>query len=75
MTTIATMREQALTDWQDRKNKAPGRVDNTKLPAGRPMVYYCHSCGWISDIKHEGWFLAQPRDECAAMQARGWLPS
>ncbi len=50
--------------------------DNSEMPAGMPMIYFCDHCGWPMCILDEQFFLTQvPRacSECAVMQERGWL--
>ena len=50
--------------------------DNSDLPAGAPMVYFCDQCGWPTAILDEQFFLsAVPLtcNECLGMQKRGWM--
>lgn len=54
----------------------PVDFDNSQLPAGSPMLYFCEHCGWISDIVTEEWFAGTPRTictECQGMIDHGWL--
>lgn len=58
------------------ENSKKERIDNSQLPAGSPMYYYCISCNGISDIKPEGWFLgsvAKLCKECQALKDLDWL--
>lgn len=67
----------ALANLEARKASAPRPMANDRRRAGKPMVYYCRVCGWISDILPEDYFLAVPRrlcGECQAMEGRDWLP-
>lgn len=71
------MRAQSLANHTERQRTAPRHVDNSRMQAGKPMLFYCQSCGWISDIKPENYFLSTGRalcGECYAMKLRGWLP-
>lgn len=57
-----------------RKNK-PEEINNSSLPVGSPMYFYCISCGHISDSLPES-YTCLPKntcDECYAMKELGWL--
>lgn len=41
-----------------------GQIDNSRLPAGSPMYYYCKVCGLLADTKPENWFASLPRQYC-----------
>jgi len=47
-----------------RQATAPTRLDNSKLYAGMPMVYYCRECGHIAAVLHEEHREAPPRRCC-----------
>src|SRR5215470_7861234 len=74
---LELMYQRAMENFAARRASAPRQLANDRRLAGRPMVYYCTECGWVSDILHEEYFLAVPRricSECLALAARGWLP-
>lgn len=69
-------KEAAIKALADRRANPPEQKDNHSLPAGSPMYYYCKSCGHLSDVKNEGWFLYPPArlcKECQALKELGWL--
>jgi hypothetical protein len=51
------------------------RVDNSSLPAGAPMVYYCHACGAHTVTLPELHFSRPPRycDACEDLRKEGLL--
>ncbi len=54
-------------------NKKKCRVDNSSLPAGSPMYFYCISCG--EEIAVPENYINKPDlcEECLAMKKLGWL--
>lgn len=40
--------------------------DNSRLPAGSPMYYYCHGCSVHVATLPEGWFMSGPPKYCEA---------
>ena len=42
------------------------QVDNSSLPAGSPMYYYCKGCGISTDIRAESWLGSPPPRYCEA---------
>lgn len=69
-------RETALAALKERRENKPKQIDNTALPAGSPMYYYCISCGHLSDTKPENWVYGSVKKlctECQAMKDLGWL--
>ena len=57
-------------------SQAQEKIQNQDLEAGQPMYFYCRSCGFLSDVKQEDWFLTPPRKicgECQGMLVRGWI--
>lgn len=69
-------KEESLALLRERRSDPPEHIDNASLHAGSPMYYYCKSCGWLADVKNEGWSLIQPRTLCAFCQRLrdcGWL--
>lgn len=50
-----------------REATSAGRVENSRLPAGSPMYYYCKLCGLLADRLPESHFDA-PRRYCMACQ-------
>ena len=74
---MTQVQQKALESFEWRRAHAPRQVDNTRLYAGKPMVFYCHACGWVSDIMPEDYFVSRPRhlcSECQALLERGWMP-
>ncbi|MBI4032171.1 hypothetical protein HY374_00515 [Candidatus Berkelbacteria bacterium] len=59
-----------------RKRNRRKQRDNSRLPAGSPIYYYCRSCSAQTDIRAESDFEPwKPRDlceECQDLQERGW---
>jgi hypothetical protein len=49
--------------YQENQGK---QIDNSSLPAGSNMYYYCHGCGILVATKPEGWFMNPPPRYCAA---------
>lgn len=77
MTPVTTQgKEAALAALAERRANKPEQIDNSALPAGSPMYYYCIACGHLADTKPEGWFATLPSklcDECKALSDLGWL--
>lgn len=78
MAELATTRgkEAALAALEERRTNRPTQIEDWKLPAGANMHFYCISCGHLSDVLPEGYFISQPKkicDECQAMKELGWL--
>jgi hypothetical protein len=44
------------------------RIDNSSLPAGSPMYYYCRGCEVLVDTKPESWWGDPPPHYCLACQ-------
>jgi len=68
-------KEEALKALAARRATPVARIDNSSLPAGAPMYYYCISCGQTADVLPESHFSA-PRKLCAAcrdLKDLGWL--
>lgn len=58
------------------ENAKKERIDNSSLPAGSPMHFYCQGCGGLADILQENHFLSTPKklcSECQALKNLGWL--
>lgn len=68
-------REAAQAALKARREDQPEKIDNSSLPAGSPMYFYCISCGHLSDTKPENYLTPVKKicDECAAMKELGWL--
>lgn len=69
-------RDAALAALAERRANPPAKIDNSSLPAGSSMYYYCMACGHLADIKSEAWFMVAPNKlcpECHAMAELGWL--
>ncbi|KKM61094.1 hypothetical protein LCGC14_1535210 [marine sediment metagenome] len=76
---LATIKgkEFALETLAERRerNKGIKRINNSDLPAGAPMYFYCITCGGTSDVLPEN-YLAPPKklcNECNALKDLGWL--
>lgn len=76
---LATMKgkKAALNALKERREKSATekKIDNSSLPAGSPMYFYCKSCGGLSDVLPES-FMSPPKTicaECQAMKDLGWL--
>ena len=57
------------------ENANKKQVDNSSLPAGSPMFFYCKSCNGLADTLPES-FVGRPKqlcDECQALKDLGWL--
>lgn len=70
------IKEVALAGFAMRRSNRPAPIDNASLPAGVNMFFYCRACGWLADVKPEGYiFPVRPLcSECAGLDAEGWLP-
>jgi hypothetical protein len=69
-------KKESLARLRWRRAHRPEQIDDSTLPAGSSMHYYCQSCGWPSDTKLEGWFLDPPKKlckECQRLKNLGWL--
>lgn len=70
--------ELAMQQFEKRRaaNASVGKIDNEKLPAGSPMVYYCRHCGAHTETLPE-LHEKPPRvvcDACKALVAHGLVP-
>jgi hypothetical protein len=66
---------EALKALAKRRAKPPKGIDNSRLPAGAPMYYYCTSCGHEADVLPESHW-GRPKQlcgECQALKDLGWL--
>jgi len=65
----------ALAALQLRREQPPMRIDNSALPAGSPMYYYCITCGHLAGLLAEDHIRAPPTlcEECLALKECGWL--
>ncbi|MBI2446440.1 MAG: hypothetical protein HYV51_01295 [Parcubacteria group bacterium] len=58
------------------ENAKKERINNSSLPAGSPIYFYCKSCGGLADTLPESYFISTPKklcDECQALKDLGWL--
>jgi hypothetical protein len=57
------------------RNKDLQPVDNSRAPAGSPMIFQCRACkGEI--VLPENFIVAQKLcSECRALENKGWLPA
>ncbi len=70
-------KEFALNALKERReaNAKIERIDNSKLYAGSPMYFYCHTCGALADVLPES-YTGRPKhhcDECLALIALNWM--
>ena len=68
-------REYALAMLKARQANPPSQIDNSRLPAGSVMYYYCLTCGHLADCLPES-HLSVPSKlciECEALKEAGWL--
>lgn len=61
--------EERLEALRQRRANPPEQINNASLYAGSPMYYYCVSCGHLSDVKPENWFMNPPKKLCKECQA------
>lgn len=68
-------KEAALAALQKRRENKPRHIDNSDLPAGAPMYFYCITCGHSSDCLPESYIGTPKRlcGECQALKDLGWL--
>jgi len=73
MTTLG--KEAALAALRQRRENKPTPIDDTSLPAGSPMHFYCISCGHIAEVAPESYTWAPKKlcGECKALQDLDWL--
>ncbi len=61
--------ELAMEQYRKREEENKGQqVDNSSLPAGSPMYYYCRKCGTLVATKDEGWISNPPPHQCEPCQ-------
>ncbi len=53
----------ALLRMRKRIENPPEQINNSSLPAGSPMYFYCRICGHQSDVKGES-YTSPPRKYC-----------
>jgi hypothetical protein len=69
------VRALALRQFAERRATKPVAVDQSSLPAGTDMTFYCRGCGHICDVKAEE-YIFPPYvhcSECRGLIAHGWL--
>jgi hypothetical protein len=55
----------ALEALEQRRTANIGhQIDNSSLPAGSAMYYYCWACGSQTAVKAEGWYQNPPPHHC-----------
>ena len=61
--------ELALEQYHKRVEENKGKqVDNSALPAGSPMYYYCRRCSAHVATRSEGWISNPPPHYCDPCQ-------
>jgi NAD-dependent SIR2 family protein deacetylase len=50
-----------------KKSKLEIKIDNSSLPAGSPMYFYCHMCGQLAEVLPED-FTSKPKKHCDECQ-------
>jgi hypothetical protein len=76
MATMAFDSELAMNTYKERKAANEGKqVDNSSLPAGSPMYYYCRFCGAHTETLSEGhWGRPQTVcDPCKILRDHGLI--
>jgi hypothetical protein len=72
---MATPKEMALEVLEKRReaNKDRPRLDNSSLPAGSPMYFYCIVCGGLIIVPET--YMIRPKlcNPCSDMKTMGWL--
>ena len=65
----------ALKALEERReaNKDQERVNNSSLPAGSPMYFYCITCG--QEMTEPEGYISRTKTctECTALKDLGWL--
>lgn len=69
------VRDAARAQLADRRATRPVPVDQSTLPAGREITFYCKTCGHVCDVKPEQYLFPpnQYCSECRGMISEGWL--
>lgn len=57
----------ALRKLSQRLNNKPEQINNSRMPAGSPMLFYCELCGHESDRLPES-YTTRPRKYCTPCQ-------
>jgi len=57
--------------------KVNGQINNSSLPAGSPMYFYCRICSLLADIKPECYTTAPKKycEACQEMVDKGYSPT
>lgn len=67
----------AMQKYEERKAHYAGKqIDNSSLPAGSPMYFFCKFCGAPTDTLPEGYFLSRPKmvcDPCEMLHVHGLI--
>jgi hypothetical protein len=67
----------AMEQFQKRKakNAKKKRIDNSSLPVGAPMYFYCRFCGDQTDCLPEGYTCRPKRicDPCEVLHLHGLI--
>lgn len=62
---VAEPTDQRLALLEARREKyIDTQVNNSALPAGASMYYYCNGCGVQVAVKPEGWIYDPPPNNC-----------
>ncbi len=57
--------EIAMETFDKRVEENKGKqINNSSLPAGAPMYYYCNKCSVLVATKPEGWVFGPPPQHC-----------
>lgn len=56
--------KRALSRLAKRIKTCPPKIDDSRLPAGSSMHFYCRVCGYLSDTLPEGYW-GTPRKYCS----------
>ena len=65
----------AISALEKRRSNRPEKIDDSRLPVGAEMHFYCISCGHLAGTMPESYTSNPPKlcDECKAMKDLGWL--
>lgn len=68
-------KEHALAKLAERRVNPPEHVDNSSLPAGANMYYYCNACGHLAEVLPETHWGPPKKlcGECRALKDLDWL--
>ncbi len=65
----------AIKALEERRSNRPEQIDDSRLPVGAEMHFYCISCGHSAGSMPESYTIDPPKlcNECKAMKDLDWL--